>query len=286
MASHSSPHADATVTFEAEVRRGVVTGFPEICGALEELRGSFLTLVSDLAPRDWQQPSRCHLWSVHDVVRHVRDASKLHLALLHGEPPPFHPDNPFENREAPLDWLAASAGEQPNDTILDLEHVASAEPDALNACVERGSDETYVGPYGRAHWTVLSTHVLWDAWLHQRDIAEPLQRPYRVSLREDVAAALYALLVASIPAGVVDAALDTTVRLTHASGRGFDARVEPGHVTVRPARLRRSTDLEGELRSVVDALAGRGPALEAVLAGEPSRQQPFTLLRGFMSPSD
>ena len=92
---------------------------------------AFLALVSDLDQREWQQPSRCHLWCVHDVVRHVRDASKLHLALLHGEPPPFHPDNPFENREAPLAWLAASAGEHPNDTIRDLEHVASAELDAL-----------------------------------------------------------------------------------------------------------------------------------------------------------
>jgi hypothetical protein len=164
--------------------------------------------------------------------------------------------------------------------------VASAELDALNACVERGGDETYVGPYGRAHWTVLSTHVFWDAWLHQRDIAEPLQRPYRATLREDVAAALYALLVASVPATVVDVALDTTVRLTHASGRAFDARVEPGHVTVQPAHPAESTDLEGELASVVDALAGRGPAVESVLTGAPARQQPFTLLRRFMSPSD
>jgi Mycothiol maleylpyruvate isomerase N-terminal domain len=272
--------------FEAEVRRGVVTGFPDVCSALAELRGSFLALVSDLDQHEWQQPSRCHLWCVHDVVRHVRDASKLHLKLLHGEPPPFHPDNPFENREAPLDWLAASAGENPNDTIRDLEHVASAELDALNACVERGGDETYVGPYGRAHWTVLTTHVFWDAWLHRRDIAEPLQRRYQAALREDVAAALYGLLVASIPATVVDVSLDTTVRLTHASGRAFDARVEPGHVTVQPARPGESTDLEGDLGAVVDALAGRGPEVEAVLAGEPTRRQPFTLLRGFMSPSD
>jgi hypothetical protein len=206
--------------------------------------------------------------------------------MLHGEPPTFHPDEPFENREAPLRWLVESAGEHPSDTIRDLERVSSAELDSLTACLERGGDESYVGPYGPAHWTVLTTHVFWDAWLHQRDITEPLQRPHRATLGEDAAAALYALLVASIPAGVVDDSLDTTVRLTHASGRAFDARVAPGHVTLEPARPAEPTDLEGELGAVVDALAGRGRAVEAVLAGEPTRQQPFTLLRRFMSPSD
>ena len=48
MTSRSSPHADTTMAFEAEVSRGIVTGFPDVCGALEELRGAFLALVSDL----------------------------------------------------------------------------------------------------------------------------------------------------------------------------------------------------------------------------------------------
>jgi hypothetical protein len=276
---------DSVGELEADITGGIVTGFPEVCAAFEDLRSDFLTLVSELDASEWQQPSRCHLWSVHDLVRHVRDGSKHHVALLHGQPPEFRPDDPFDNRNIPLRWLAGSAGEQPNDTVRDLEQTTAAELDALRARAARGGDETYVGPYGRAHWTVLTTHVFWDSWLHVRDITRPLERPERSTLHQDSVAALYGLLVASIPAAAFGDALDTAVRLNTASG-SVDAHVQARHVKLERTRPGEPADLEGELGAVVDALTGRGPAVETVLAGDPTRREPLTRLRTFMTPSE
>lgn len=269
---------------EADISGGFVTGFPEVYRALEEQRAGFRALVADLEPDEWRRPSRCHLWTVHDVVRHVRDTSKLHLGLLHGDPSPFRPDDPFDNREAPQRWLAQTDGEKPNDTVRDLEQLESAELDALAACMEQGIDRTLSGPYGPIHWTVATAHVFWDTWIHECDITEPLNRPHLPTLREDLVAALYGLLVASIPATFAGHPLDTTVRLTTASGRPFTVHLTPRHAVLKPARPGDTTNLQGELATVVDSLAGRGQAPEAVLAGDPAQREPLTRLRTFMVP--
>lgn len=275
-----------TLTLEADVSKGVVQGFGYVCLAFEDVRAGFLHLVEDLAPDEWERPSRCHLWSVHDVVRHVRDGSRLHLGMLRGDPVEFHPDNPYENREVPLEWLAASEGERPEDTVDDLREASAAELAALDARAREGGDASYVGPYGDAHWTVLTTHVFWDTWLHQRDVSEPLGRRPGTTRRQDLVAALYALLVASVPAAAFGDPLDTRVRLTTGGSPSVDALVAPRHVTVRSPRPDEPADLDGELSAVVDAIAGRGAAVEDVLSGAPERREAFTRLRGFMTPSD
>ena len=48
----------------------------------------------------WSAPSRCDRWTVHDVVRHVRDVSRIHASRLGGAPPPFPSDVAFNPRGA------------------------------------------------------------------------------------------------------------------------------------------------------------------------------------------
>ena len=270
--------------FEAEVRGGVVAGFDAVSESLSGLRASTLQLASELTADDWQRPSRCHLWSVHDVVRHVRDGSRRHIEMLQGNPPEFRPDDPFDNQKIALRWLADSEGESPNDTIRDLERFVPEELTALRSRAEAGGDQLLVGPYGRAHWTVLTTHLYWDSWLHARDITEAIDRPHLANERQDLVAAAYGLLVASIPSMLTGDELGITVRLRTTSDRLFDVEVATRHVALTPARTDEAADLEGELTSVADALAGRGPLLDTVLAGDTSQRAALMHLREFMVP--
>jgi len=272
------------VELEADRADGVVIGFGDVCGALAELRTRGLATLSSLAADEWLRPSRRELWSVHDVVRHVRDVAKIHLAHLRGDASTFPTDEPFDGREGPLGWLRETAGETPAETMRDLDQLVPLELDALARRVQRGGNGIEDGPYGPVHWTVFTTHIFWDTWVHERDIAQPLGRGHRATAGEDSVAALYGLLVASIPAALINHSFETTVGLTAASHPRRVVELTPGRAVLKSASPQGEAELEGELLGVLDALVGRGPALETVLVGNPSRREPLTWLRAFMVP--
>ena len=83
---------------------------------------------------------------------------------------------PFDNRRTPLRWLERTAGEAPEKTVEDLRRLTTEETTALRLRVAEGAGEAVVGPYGPVDWSVLTAHVFWDAWLHDRDVTEPLGR--------------------------------------------------------------------------------------------------------------
>ena len=273
------------VSLEADTGGGFVNGFAEVGTALRELRTQFLTTFSGLGADEWLRRSRCELWTVHDVVRHVRDVCKIHVARLRGDPSPFPSEEPFEGQEMPLRWLRHTADETPADTLRDLEQLAAAEHDALAARTRQGGDRTENGPYGPVHWTILTAHIFWDAWLHERDVTEPLGLGHLATAGEDRVAALYGLLIASIPAAFVGQSVATTVGLRASSEQRYIVGLTSSGAALRPAGAQDQTDLEGELLSVLDALAGRGPEVEAVLVGDWSAREPLTWLRAFMVPA-
>lgn len=137
-----------------------------------------------------------------------------------------------------------------------------------------------MGPYGPVHWTVLVAHVLWDGWLHVRDVGARSSTPV-----EDSVVALYALLIASVPARIAGFPLDVSVDLTGSDRRHLVGVVAPGHVTLRVGRSTGTEDLRGELGPVADALSGRGPDLDQVLHGDSAVRLPLTWLRLVMVPA-
>ncbi|MGW0792726.1 maleylpyruvate isomerase N-terminal domain-containing protein [Streptomyces sp. NPDC002911] len=78
--------------------------------AFRSQRRRFVETVSAFGPAAWRAQSRCTEWSVHDVVRHVRDVAAIHVARLDGSRPPFPVRGPFHPATTPAEWLASSAG--------------------------------------------------------------------------------------------------------------------------------------------------------------------------------
>ncbi len=272
------------VLLEVDAIRGFVAGFDEVPVALQSLRRRQLDLCGRLDADDWRRPSRCHLWTVHDVVRHVRDACRLHVQSLHGSPTPFTPGNAFNSRETPLRWLDRTAGQTPTETVAELVGLCAEEEAALEVRLEHGGDDLVDGPYGPIHWTTLTAHVFWDAWLHHRDVTEALGLIHRSSAVEDRVVALYGLLLASVPAAVTGRPLDVTVGLMAGRGARYSASVRPAKVVLGSADAYDEPALRGQLRPVVDALAGRRPGLEVVLHGEQSDREPLTWLATILLP--
>lgn len=142
-----------------------------------------------------------------------------------------------------------------------------------------------MAPYGPVHGSVLTAHFFWDAWLHERDVTEPFGRSNTSSSHEGSVVSLYALLIASVPAQVSGRGLAATVALAGGDGRTYSAAVAPGQVAVREG-MAPADALQGDLAAVVHLLAGRGPALAAVLHGDAALREPLTWLRPFLSPPD
>ncbi|MFE7752047.1 maleylpyruvate isomerase N-terminal domain-containing protein [Streptomyces sp. NPDC057428] len=131
-------------------------------------RARFLRYVAGLDAATWRTATRCSEWNVHDVVRHVRDVAALHVFQLGGPFPGFRHTREFDPVVTPTEWLAASSGESPQDTVLELARLVEEER-LLRAKAETNPSETITGALGRTlDWSVQSIHTFWDAWMHER----------------------------------------------------------------------------------------------------------------------
>jgi uncharacterized protein (TIGR03083 family) len=133
-------------------------------------------LLAELSDDDWQRASRCDGWRVHDVIAHLITVNGFWdtsvRAGLAGTPtrmlaafdPAAHP---------PL--LVQAMAELACDEILE-QFVASNDGlvDALESLDDAGWLTTAEAPPGHVAIHVLAAHALWDAWIHERDIALPL----------------------------------------------------------------------------------------------------------------
>lgn len=265
-----------------DLTAGITLGLEQVPDALRTLRGRLLALAEGLGAEQWTGPSRCHRWTAHEVLRHVRDACRLHVTGLWGDPYwPF--DKPFDARATPDEWLTLSAGHTPDQTLEDLHRWFDAEVSALLRRLESPDQDIVSGPYAPIPWTVLSLHVFWDGWLHDRDVAQVTGGGSASTPLEDAVVATYALFIASMPAQLQRQHFDMSVGLS-GHGQYYVAAVRPGHVELQEPDCPPTADLNGSLDAVVDSLAGRGPSLADVLAGDAGRREPLTWLRARLAP--
>lgn len=258
---------------------GVTAGWEQVPVAITALRARLIRVLERLQPHQWRHASRCELWTVHDVLRHLRDGCRLHAAQLRTAGASVLAPG-FDPRQTPQQWLEESANEAPEETARRLRTSFAEEAAALDARMAGERNQIVVGPYGPAHWTVLTTHVFWDAWLHARDVTTALGWDDDSSPVEEEVVAAYALLIASVPATRAGLGFTATVDLVGDDGRHHIATVRPGRVSLRTGDVPAAdADLGGEVRPVVDALAGRGAPVKTVLRGDPVALEPLTWLR-------
>lgn len=215
----------------------------------------------------WEHPSRNPGWSVHDTARHVADALESCTAAVWAEPSPFGIAD-FDARTTPDVWLAQSAHDPPARTIE--RYAAAAERMRARVGERVAADDPSMARtvYGTAHWSLNVVHILWDSWLHERDIALPLDRPAESSLDEQRLVALYGLLMAMVPSRMMEMSLETTVDFGRTTGHCVAASQDGGRI-VTTETDDASGALVGDLAAVVDALAGRGAPVADVLPGAP-----------------
>ncbi|MFI7612068.1 maleylpyruvate isomerase family mycothiol-dependent enzyme [Nonomuraea terrae] len=223
--------------------------------------------LAELSPADWTAPTRCAEWTVHEVARHLVDVAEFHVACLTGRlvHSRFGGFREFDPTSTPGEWLRDSAGRSPEQTIDALVTLTEAEHDSLGRLIDAGASATVTSPLGgRWHWSVLSLHILWDAWMHERDMSATLRagRPQSAAIQRLVA--LYGLLVSASAAARSGEVPQVTVRLAGSPDDMYEISGPPGDVRVT-AGATSSPHLSGPFEAVLESVAGRGPRLAEVV---------------------
>jgi uncharacterized protein (TIGR03083 family) len=239
-------------------------------------RRRFVAALREFGPEDWAAPTRCPGWSAQDVVRHICDSTVIGagddgrtLDLAAG----------FDPRISPCHWLEASEGEDPAQTLARL--VAASEDLAATAWARLALGRRMEAqlPYGPMDWTVLLLHVLWDSWIHERDVLLARGAKHPTDADTTGYAAAYGVFIAAAVASMFGDQVQDRLMLGGDGGGVFD--LDSGEaVTLTVNRADAGGPPAAE---ITDALAGRPPAA-AILNDLPARSRvPLSHLATFFN---
>lgn len=233
---------------------------------LRRQRERLLALLRGLDESQWDAPSRCEKWSVKDVVAHLIGVDRFwdvsFAAGARGEPTRFLTTfDPVASPEQMVDALRALS---PADVLAQFETNCSGFLATADAVVDW--DLVSEAPPGHLPTKVTALHALWDAWVHERDIALPLGltpvvEHDEVTLVLQYAAALSPAISASARRGKRGALVVT------ATDPSLVFTVEVGdRVVVRAGEGEGGARLSGPAVDLVEALSHRAPLPHALAA--------------------
>jgi uncharacterized protein (TIGR03083 family) len=239
-------------------------------------RRRFVEVLRQFDLADWAAPTRCREWSAHDVVRHMCDVTAY---IPSADDRTFDLAAGFDPRITPRGWLSASASEKPATTLTRLITRTEEMLALTRSRLEAGSRFIVWLPYGPMDWTVLTLHLFWDSWLHERDVllAQGVEHP--TSDEAAGYATAYGLFITASVAAMFGEHVRHTLELSGAGGGIFDLSSEDGvALSMTPACVPGLPAAQ-----VADALAGR-EAAAAVLDGLPaSVRTPLTRMGEFFN---
>jgi uncharacterized protein (TIGR03083 family) len=154
-----------------------------IDGPPDDVRAPFLRqsarlreLVAGLTDEQWRTPSRCAGWTVQDVIAHlvgVKDFWRISItAGVKGSPTRFLEG--FDPKATPAAMVDGMRSMTPAETLARFVASDTGLCDAVAALDDAGWCATAETPPGDLPVRLLVHHALWDAWVHERDIALPL----------------------------------------------------------------------------------------------------------------
>jgi len=249
----------------------------ELVGVLEVHHARTLALWESLTADQWSQPSRNRAWTIHETARHAADALEVGTARLTVTAPPLPLDG-FDPNTTPAEWLARSDGETPSATIDRFVSTARQARTGVAERMARGDNSVVGAPYGEAHWATLVVHLLWDSWLHQRDIALPLGLAASSTPDEQRLVGLYAVLMALVPLRGADPAVDHRLALSGDIDTTVRGSTEGDGIDVR--EVSEPCEVGADASALIDSLSGRGTPITELV---PEIPEPLTFFASYLS---
>lgn len=157
-------------------------------------RRRLVSTLHELSDDEWAAPSRCEGWSSKDVIAHLASTDGFWGAslagVLHDEPTRYLVG--FDPKATPAALAEAASSVSPSDTLAGLADGVERLCDTVEALEDEDWDRTAEAPPGHVSVRTMVHHALWDAWIHERDVLEPLGRSLVEEPDEVVASLRYA----------------------------------------------------------------------------------------------
>ena len=222
---------------------------------------------SEFTADQWACASRNERWSVHQTVRHVADVIERGATAADGDND-VEPLDQFDPLATPGVWLEGSSGESPGATIERFDVEARRFRDAVRTRLASEDDALATTVYGDAHWTMNVAHLLWDSWIHERDVLIPFGIEQRSPVNEERLVGLYGVFMSAVPSKLFDQAMSATVELVGHNRSTLSLSFDGRQIRCRE-NSGAAVGATGEHGPAIDALAGRGLAVEQALPGAP-----------------
>jgi uncharacterized protein (TIGR03083 family) len=190
-----------------------MNGGPAIAPATVRQRRRLLDVLGSLADEQWAAPSRCEGWRVQDVAAHLAGVDPYWLASitagLAGEPTQFL--RGFDPKATPAAMVDAAGVKSPAETLAELRAATTALCDLVEGLDEAALSKVAESPPGHVAIRDLLHHALWDAWVHERDVALPLGLVPAEELDEIAASLRYVAALNPVFAVMSGMATDATL---------------------------------------------------------------------------
>jgi uncharacterized protein (TIGR03083 family) len=239
-----------------------IEGGPPIVPATVRQRRRLLDFFGSLTDEQWGAPSRCEGWRVQDVAAHLGGVDPYWLASitagLTGEPTEFL--RGFDPKATPAAMVDAAGAKSPAEIVAELRAATTALCDLVEGLDEAALSRVAESPPGHVAIRDLLHHALWDAWVHERDVALPLgvvpaEEPDEIAASLRYVAALnsvFALMSgtsadATLLVEAADPELRIVVSVTRDRVRVHDGDAPNDAVVVRGDAVRLTEVLSGRL---------------------------------------
>ncbi|MDQ1402228.1 MAG: hypothetical protein QOG03_544 [Actinomycetota bacterium] len=233
-------------------------------------RKRFLDALAGLSEEQWAAKTRCDAWNAKDVVQHLVSADGFWALTLQGRtnPEPTAFLRGFDPTTSPDEFIAPTREKGSGEA---LEAIAASTEQLAAALDGIGDDEWSLvseSPFGHMPVSVITSHALWDSWLHERDILLPLGQTVPVEEDELLTAAAFTLFLGGAQGGVLDDvdsvgdgpddAIDASVAFDDLPGRALRVRIDR-NVVVEAGTVD-DVAQGGSALEFVEAVSGRAPA--------------------------
>ncbi len=256
-----------TATWSVSTSDGVALGSEDFLVVLAAHHARLIRGWRGFGVDQWGRGSRNERWSVHETVRHVADGMERGAAAADGDNDLESLDQ-FDPRSTPNAWLADSDDESPAATIERFDVAARRFRDAVRARLASDDDARTTTVYGEAHWTMNVAHLLWDSWIHERDVLVPLGLQQRCPRNEERLVGLYGVFMSAVPSKLFDQTMSATVELVGRDRWTLSLSFD-GEQIICEENPGATVAATGEHGPALDALAGRGLAVDEALPGAP-----------------
>lgn len=237
--------------------------------ALERHRARLLGSLEGLDAGARAVPSRCAGWSVGDVVAHLRWGTEVGLELVRrverGSDERLF--TAFDPRATPEAELAPLRGRDPAEHLAVIRDGTAVLLAAGRDLVDHGVDEEADTPLGWVPWPLAVNHLLWDSWLHERDILVPLGAAPAPDPVEVGLVGSYQLAILGQVLSMFGMRCTVDLRLEGGCGGAQRLRVGDEVVVDHPDEPPSEEGcIRGDAVAVIEAMSGRGD-LGGVAAG-------------------